>query len=69
MSLGERIRRLRTARGWSSGELSRESDVSRAYLWQLETGGKENPSFDVLEKLANALGVSVSEFSEVPQDL
>jgi transcriptional regulator with XRE-family HTH domain len=68
MSLGERIRRLRTARGWSSGQLSKESDVSRAYLWQLETGGKENPSLDVLQRLANALGVSVSEFSEASED-
>lgn len=64
MDLGERIKMLRSAKGWSSGQLAEEADVSRAYLWQLETGGKDNPSFDVLEKLANALGVSVSEFSD-----
>ena len=68
MPLGEKIRKLRTARGWSSGELSKESGVSRAYLWQLETDGKGNPSFDVLQKLANALGVSVSEFGEASED-
>ena len=68
MSLGEKIQTLRTAHGWSSGQLSRESGVSRAYLWQLEIGGKENPSFDILQKLANALGVSVSEFDEASQD-
>ena len=64
MTLGERIRMLRTAKAWSSGQLAEESGVSRAYLWQLETGGKDKPSFDVLERLARALGVSVSEFSE-----
>ena len=65
MSFGETIRRLRCAKGWSSGELADESGVSRAYLWQLETGGKTQPSFAILEKLAKALGVPVSEFSEV----
>jgi len=64
MGLGEKIRELRAERGMSSGELAKESGVSRAYLWQLETGGKDKPSFDVLQRLASALGVGVSEFSE-----
>ena len=63
MRLGEKIVHLREAKGWSTGKLCEESGVSRAYLWQLETGGKDNPSFEVLEKLARALGVNVSEFS------
>ena len=63
MRLGEKIVHLREAKGWSTGKLCEESGVSRAYLWQLETGGKDNPSFDVLGKLARALGVGVSEFS------
>ena len=64
MTLGEKIIRLRNRKGWSSGQLSQESGVSRAYLWQLETGGKDKPSLDVLERLARALGVSVAEFAE-----
>ncbi len=69
MPLGEKLRILRTAKGWSSGKLAEESGVSRAYLWQLETGGKDNPSFDVLAKLASTLGVSVSEFTEEDEEL
>ncbi len=65
MPLGERIRRLRTAVGWSPGRLAKESGVSRAYLWQLETGGKDRPSLDILERLAKALGVGVSEFTDL----
>lgn len=66
MSLGDRIRKLREERGMSSPALASASGVSRAYLWQLETGGKTQPSFEILEKLARALGVAVSEFSETP---
>ena len=63
MRFGEKIVHLREAKGWSTGKLCEESGVSRAYLWQLETGGKDNPSFEVLDKLARVLGVGVSEFS------
>lgn len=68
MPLGERIRKLRTAVGWSPGRLAKESGVSRAYLWQLETGGKDRPSLEILERLAGALGVGVSEFTNMDSD-
>ena len=64
MTLGETIRKLRSQRGLSPGKLAEMSGVSRPYLWQLESGGKSRPSFEVLEKLAGALGVTVSEFSQ-----
>lgn len=64
MDVGETIRKLRTERGVSSGGVAKLSGVSRGYLWQLETGGQQHPSFDVLQKIAGALGVDISEFSE-----
>ena len=64
MPLGERIIQLRNRKGWSSGRLAEEAGVSRGYLWQLETGGKDRPSLNVLERLAKALGVSVAEFAQ-----
>ena len=67
MFLGPKIRAIREARGWSSGELARRSGISRAYLWQLETGGKDKPSIEIIEKLAQTLEVSVSEFSDAEE--
>lgn len=64
MTVGERIKLLRSRKGWGSGKLSEASGVSRAYLWQLETGGKDRPTLDTLEKLARALDVRVSELAE-----
>ncbi len=66
MFLGEKIRKLRAARGWSSGRLAQESGISRGYLWQLEENPDKRPSVDILQKLAHTLGVPVSEFIEEP---
>jgi transcriptional regulator with XRE-family HTH domain len=64
MTFGEKITYFRNRKGWSSGQLSEESGVSRGYLWQLETGGKDKPSLEVIERLARALEVSVADFVE-----
>ena len=65
MSFSEKIKALRIAKGWGTGKLADEAGISRPYMWQLETGGKDHPSFEVLEKVARALGVGVSEFSDI----
>ncbi|MCX5758037.1 MAG: helix-turn-helix transcriptional regulator [Candidatus Hydrogenedentes bacterium] len=54
--------KLRNEKGLSSVQLAKMTGLSRGYLWQLENGGKANPSLDILQKLARALGVSVAEF-------
>lgn len=68
MGIPEKLVKLRTEKGLSSGQLAEKAGVSRAYLWQLETGGKSSPSLQLLQRLANALGVSVSELCDVPQE-
>lgn len=54
------IQRLRRQRDLSQEELGARARVHQTYLSQLE-GSKRNPSIDVLERLANALKVDVSE--------
>ena len=56
--LGMRIVYLRKQKGWSQLDLAIESDVNRNYLSDLENG-RRNPTIDVLEKIANALGVTL----------
>src|SRR5918912_4278650 len=53
--LGERVRRLRTARGLTQTELA-EARVSKEYISQIETG-KTRPTSQTLEWLAERLGV------------
>ncbi|MFZ3589650.1 helix-turn-helix domain-containing protein [Bacillus sp. DJP31] len=56
---GKKIKDLRIRRGISLTELSKISGVSKSYLSFIESGKQKNPSIEVLEKLANALGVDV----------
>ncbi|MFZ3589657.1 helix-turn-helix domain-containing protein [Bacillus sp. DJP31] len=56
---GKKIKELRLRRGISLTELSKISGVSKSYLSFIERGKQKNPSIDVLEKLAVALGVDV----------
>jgi transcriptional regulator with XRE-family HTH domain len=58
------LRALREAKGWSQVQLAARADVTSAYIAQLETGKKQNPSLEVLKRLAKALGVPVTELVE-----
>jgi transcriptional regulator with XRE-family HTH domain len=55
------LRKLRGAQGLTMAELAKKARVTDAYIAQLETGKKTNPSLDVLKRLARALGVPVGE--------
>ncbi len=87
MSIAERVRQARTKRGLSAKTLSESAKLSNSYVSQLErslddgapprAGIIENPSLDVLERLAEALAVPVEwlafgsgddPFQELPPD-
>ena len=55
------IKQRRTELGLSQRELAKRVGVSDAYITQLETRERINPSLDVLRRLAKALKVSVAE--------
>jgi transcriptional regulator with XRE-family HTH domain len=55
------IRQRRMELGLSQRELAKRVDVSDAYITQLETRERINPSLHVLKKLAKALKVTVGE--------
>jgi transcriptional regulator with XRE-family HTH domain len=58
------IKQRRTELGLSQRELAKRVGVSDAYITQLETRERINPSLDVLRRLAKALKVSVAELVE-----
>ena len=59
--VGKRIKELRNKLGISQEELAFRSDIHRTYIASLEVG-KRNVSIETLEKVVNALEVSLSEF-------
>ncbi len=56
--LGSRLRELRTGQSLSLSETARRANISKAYLSQLEHGGSTQPSYDVLGRIATALGTT-----------
>lgn len=58
----ERIRQLRAERGLSQAKLAVRADMDPATLNRLEQG-KGNPNLRTLERVADALGVEVADFS------
>lgn len=57
---GVRIKSLREAKGWTQEALAEKMDISSNYLSSMERG-KENPTFDMLIKFADALKVEMWE--------
>ena len=58
--LGMRIKFLRKERKWSQEDLALEADVNKNYISDLENG-RRNPSLEILEKIAIAFNISLSE--------
>lgn len=63
IKLGENIRKIRKAKGFSQEELALKADVDRSYVGGIERG-ERNVSFLTLVKLAKCLECSVSDFSK-----
>ena len=61
--LGMRVRYLRNQKHLTIEEFSFECELSKNYLCELENG-KRNPSLEVLEKIAKALNMSISELTD-----
>lgn len=59
--LGKVIERLRTEKQMSQRALAAKAKVTPGYVAQLELGMRKNPSLAVLQRLAKALGVPVTE--------
>lgn len=58
--LGERIRALRTARGWTLEQAGQRSGLARSTLSKIENG-QMSPTYDALIKLATGFGMDLAE--------
>jgi len=56
-----KIKRYRKERGITQKELASKSGISIGYLSHLEKGSRVNPSTEVMENIAYALGKSIPE--------
>ena len=63
--LGERLRELREARGLTRDQLAQRARVSAIYIRKLEAGDRVSPALPTLERIAEALGATVTLTLEV----
>lgn len=59
--VGQRIKALRLELGLSQEALGNKADVDRTYVTDVENG-RRNISMELLEKLINALEISIADF-------
>lgn len=61
MSLGAKLKKLRIAKGKSLQEVAAAVGASKTHVWDLETGRSQNPSMDLLSRLADYFEIPVSD--------
>lgn len=58
--LGQNLKKIRTQKKMSQGDIARTLNVDRGYISNIENG-KKNPTLTTIDKLARVLGVSADE--------
>jgi transcriptional regulator with XRE-family HTH domain len=57
MTLAQRVRDHRYAKGWGPDELASRASISRTALYQIESGKTEQPRAGTLRRIAQALDI------------
>lgn len=64
MTIGQKISELRQQKGWTQYRLAKECQVAPITISRMESG-KMQPSFEMVQKIAAAFNISLSEFDLV----
>ncbi len=57
-TFSEKLRHLRTEKGWSLDDLAKAAGASKSYVWELENRPERRPSAEKLTEIARVLGVT-----------
>ncbi len=66
--LGRRIRSLRNSIGLTQQELGNRADINYKFLGEVERG-QQNPSFEILRRIAEALEIELTEMLRFEQEI
>jgi len=64
MSLGARLAELRLRKGESLQAVATAIGISKTHVWQLEKGNSDNPSMELLKKLAEHFEVPLTYLAD-----
>lgn len=65
LNLGERVRELRKAKGWTLEQAAAQAGLARSTLSKIENG-QMSPTYEALKKLAEGLAISVPQLFTPP---
>ena len=68
MDIGENIRKVRDLKGFSQQVLAESIGLSQKQLSRIETN-QVSPTFDTLEKICEALGITLKNLLQFNEDL
>jgi transcriptional regulator with XRE-family HTH domain len=57
-ALGDKINKLRKAKGYTLEKLGELTESSKSYIWELENKNPPRPSAEKIKSIATALGVT-----------
>lgn len=63
LKLGKKIKELRTKKGMTQEELAGAAEIDYKYLQTIEGKNPPNVKIETLEKIAKALGVTLSKLT------
>lgn len=67
VSLGNALRQVREDRQFSQDHVAEQAGLDRSYISSVENG-KRNVSVESLQRITNALGVSLTEILQLTED-
>lgn len=65
MNLGELIGIARECKGWTLRQLEQRSGVSNPLISQIETGKVQDPGFETVVRIIDALGIPMDRAADV----
>lgn len=68
MTIGERIKKIRLEKGLTQKQLAEKCGLFDSTIRKYESG-RQNPKIETVEKIANALGISISQLTTISFDL
>ncbi|CUU45520.1 helix-turn-helix domain-containing protein [Clostridium beijerinckii] len=69
MSIGQAIAAFAKDRKLTKYRISKESNISQTTLGEIVNEKNTNPTIDTLEKIANGLGITLSELMKKAEEL
>ena len=61
MTIGSKLKELRTRQNVSLQEVADAVHASKAHIWDIERGASKNPSLDLLKRIADYFKITVGD--------